>query len=551
MQPFHASLFRLCLLAVTLCCLNSCAEPRHEFLMLPMSDGTRLATDVYTPAHGDGPWPVILARSTYGRAFDQFTNLAKEGYAVVVQDVRGMGASEGEKYVFHADGWRPDQHDGADTAAWIHNQPWCNGKIGTMGGSALSMTQMLLAPATPHLAAQVIEAGPANFYTDAIYQGGVFRTCLIEGWLTLIGQPHLIQVYKDHPTYDEFWTWYNTIAQPEKITAPALFVNGWYDIFAQGTIDGFLAREQHGGPGAKGNNYLIMKWSPHGPDVTTEYTHNENRFDVKISRIRDAFFAYHLKGQKNALDNIPKVQYYVMGDDRDPKAPGNEWRSADHWPPYPTRETPFYLHDDGTLSTDPPRANTAKRSFTFDPKNPYPTLGGPTLMPGLPAGPWDQRRHSNARKDLLKFASAPLEAPLEITGRVKVRLYISSDAPDTDFTAKLLDIFPEGDEREINILDNIQRVKMRNGLEQAAPLLNSPDEIVQLEIDLWSTAWIFNTGHRIGLHISSSNHPRFEVNPNTGADHPTPDGEMRTAQNTVHCAAPHPSAILLPCRPAP
>ncbi len=153
------------------------------------------------------------------------------------------------------------------------------------------------------------------------------------------------------------------------------------------------------------------------------------------------------------------------------------------------------------------------------------------------------------RKDLLKYASAPLEAPMEVTGRLTVKLWVSTDAPDTDFTAKLLDIFPEGDDREILIQDNIQRVKLRETLEKPCPLLTGPDQIVPLEIDLQSTSWIFNTGHRIGLHISSSNYPRYEVNANTGADHPEGQ-ELRVAHNRVHLDKDHPSAIILPVRPA-
>lgn len=521
----------LALLILALAHTACAVEPQKH--MVPMQDGTELVTDVYLP-RGDGPFPVVLARSTYGRG-QGADGFVKRGYAVVVQDVRGMGESPGEKYVFHPDGWRPGLQDGADTVAWIKRQPWCNGKIGTWGGSALGITQQLSAPATSDIAAQAIEVAPSTMFHEVAYRGGVWGKNLLEGWLAAIQQPHLVEVYKQHPRYGEFWTWYNFAAKAPDITAPGLFVGGWFDIFNQGTIDSFLTREQQGGPGCKGNNYLIMKWSPHGPDTTPDYKHNENRFDLKISQIRDKFFDYHLRGDADALRDVPKVQYYVMGDDA-PGAPGNEWRTAEAWPPYLTQQTAFLLHADGTLADGP--AQGGFREFTFDPRNPVMTVGGQNLL--LPSGPYDQRPVSG-RPDVLKYESAPLTAPLEITGRVTVQLRVASDAPDTDFTAKLVDVFPDG--REILMLDNIRRVKSRLGLDTTAPLLTGIDQLVEIEIDLWSIAWIFNTGHKIGLHISSSNYPRSEVNPNTGEDFPGPPETQRKALNRVHGGA-----LLLPVR---
>jgi hypothetical protein len=183
----------------------------------------------------------------------------------------------------------------------------------------------------------------------------------------------------------------------------------------------------------------------------------------------------------------------------------------------------------------------------YDPAQPFPTHGGANLL--LPAGPFDQRTVNEGRTDLLKFATAPLERPIEVTGRVRVVLYVSSDAPDTDFTAKLVDVFPAGDDREILMLDNIRRVKYRSGFEAPAPLLVSPDQVVTIEIDLWSISWIYNTGHRIGLQISSSNYPRFEKNPNTGDDFPKEDN-LRVAHNMVHTGKNRPSALFLPLRDA-
>ncbi len=514
------------------------AEP--TLTMVPMGDGTKLATDVHLPT-GDGPWPVILMRSTYGRLAQAADECLKQGYAVVIQDVRGMGDSEGEAHVFYAEGWREGLADGADTVAWVKAQTWCNGTIGSHGGSALAITQTLLAPSTDGIRLQHINSSPANLYHHMAYQGGVLRKNLVERWLTAIKQPHVIDIYKSHPRYDDYWEHFDSLAKTSDISAPALFENGWFDIFQQGTIDGFLARE--GQSATSGKNYLLLKWSCHGPDVEDDYTFNKNRFDLKVTPLRNKIFRHYLQGDEAALNGIPKVQYYVMGADTE-GAPGNEWRSADTWPPYSTTATTFYLRQGGDLSHPAPKTTEAMQRFVFDPANPVATHGGANLF--MPSGSLDQRKNGEGRDDILHFMTPTLEAPLEITGRITVRLSISTDAPDTDFTAMLLDIYPEGDGRQLSIIDGIRRVKTRNGFTEAAPLLESSEQIVALEIDLWSAAWIFDKGHRIGLNISSSNYPRFEVNPNTGEDFP--GDELRKATNTVHLSVAHPSVLVLPVR---
>ena len=523
--------------------------PASLFDLVPMTDGTGLATDVYLPAKEGGPWPALLVRSTYGRDMD-YSGLVRDGYAVVVQDLRGMGGSMGTGHVFFYDGWRCAATDGADTVSWIKAQPWCNGRIGTYGESALAMTQMMMAPVTTGVCAQYLNLVPSNFYADATYHGGVFLENLVEGWLLLIGQPGVTTLYKNHPRYGPFWAHYDSVSRAADITAPGLFVNGWYDIFAQGTINGFLSRERSGGEGARGKNYLIMRWTAHNGEITDEYAFRENRHALDVGQIRKKFLAAHLKGDLHALDGVPKVHYYVMGDDRDPNAPGNEWRSSETWPPYPTEDKVLYLNSDGSLGEHPGAGGGAPLGFAFDPRDPYPNYGGANLMPNMKWGPYDQRKYSTVRKDLLKFETPPLGEPLEICGRVRVRLSVSSDCPDTDFTAKLVDVFPEGDGREILMLDNIRRVKTRNGFDVPAPPLKGQDQIVELEIDLWSIAWVFNRGHRVGLHVSSSNWPRYEVNCNTGADHPEPGCEMRVAHNRVHTDTAHASALFLPVKAA-
>lgn len=531
----------------TFYCLVACAAgcPDTTTEMVSMRDGVKLATDITRP-DGSGKFPAILMRTPYGKGMkDEAKRLAESGYVAVFQDIRGMGKSEGEKNIFYGDGWREDQRDGLDTVEWIKKQPWSNGSVGTAGGSALGITQVLLAPITPGVAAQSIEVAPSGLYHHTVYRGGVFLKNLVEGWLTAIGQPDRIAYWKGHPTYDEFWTYYDAEPKAGSVTAPGLHIGGWYDIFTQGTINNFLSRQHQGGEGAKGNQKLIMKWSAHGADDCPDLKLQESRFDLKVSELRNAFLAHWVKGEKNDIMEKPAVNYYTYGDDTSVDAPGMEWRTADDWPPFPTVETPYYLSTDNALVTVAPTVENTAQTFTYDPENPFPTLGGANLL--IPSGPYDQRKVREGRTDLLAFATAPLDRPTEVTGRIWVRLFVSTDCPDTDFTAKLLDIYPDGDAREILIQDGIQRVKFRDGFSQAAPLLTSTDQIVEVKIDLWSTSWIFNTGHRIGLHVSSSNYPRFEKNPNTGEDFP--GTTTRKAQNTVHFDAAHPSAVLLPVRP--
>ena len=515
-------------------------------IMMKMTDGTELATDYYLPATGGPNWPVLVARSTYPKimAMRHAEAFLQQGYACVIQDTRGTGRSQGEHNVFFTDGWRDGLRDGADTIAWVKSQPWCNGKIATIGESALGITQVLMAPTTHDVACQFIEVAPASFYHTLAYPGGVWRKNLCEGWLGLLGLKDSMDIYKSHPQFDDFWTFYDAEAKASEITLPGMHVGGWFDIFQQGTINNFVTRQNNGGPGAKGNQKLIMKPSAHTGYDSRDYKFNKNVHDINIGQLRDQFLAHWLKGEQNDFAQQPTVRYYVLGDDTDPNAPGNEWRTADTWPPFPTTETSYYLSSSAALATEP-GSEPATDPFTYDPGNPLPTYGGSNLL--LPSGPFDQRKITKDRTDVLKFTTAPLTAPIEVAGVINVRLFVSTDAPDTDFVAKLVDVYPAGDDREILVLDNVQRVKFRDSFQKPAPLLTSPDQIVELTIDLWSISWIFNTNHRIGLQISSSNYPRFEINPNTGDDFPK-EGKAQVAHNAVHLGSAHPSALLLPVR---
>jgi hypothetical protein len=290
-------------------------------------------------------------------------------------------------------------------------------------------------------------------------------------------------------------------------------------------------------------NYLVMQPDTHRECLSRDYTFRDPG-GPNTGDLRRRFFDARLRGDTHALDGIPKVQYFTLGADTPADAPGNVWRSADRWPPSDARDTSFYLTAQNGLSRDAPSATPGTLEFAADPDHPYPTWGGANLSYNVPIGPYDQRARSEGRTDLLQFASPPLEGPVEIAGRVRVKLYVSTDAPDTDFTAKLVDIYPEPDGKVINIIDGIQRLKYRRSVERTEPY--TPGTVMDLEIDLWSTSFVFAPGHRIGLHIAGSNAPRFSVNPNTGADYIEEGAPAAIAHNTVHLSEDCPSALILP-----
>ncbi|MCH7686007.1 MAG: CocE/NonD family hydrolase, partial [Planctomycetes bacterium] len=429
--------------------------------------------------------------------------------------------------------------DGHDTLAWIARQSWSNGKIGTWGGSALGITQTLMSPGAPDaLQAQFIRWGTSNFYAQAVHQGGAFRKVLIEGWLKSIkADPETLEAYIANYTYSPFWDGMNSEAHAHEVNTPGVYWGGWYDIFCQGTINAFAAGHNRGGPRARGKCRLIMGPWAHGKLVEIQYPKNSKAPPGVKSLDAMAFFDHHLKGADNGVAADTPVHYYVMGDPTDPKAPGNFWRAADNWPP-PANPVKFYFHGDKKLVRGVKQTGNAQLAYKYDPKNPVPTIGGQNMI--IDRGPMDQRR-IESREDVLVFTTDVLDEPLEVTGRISSKLYIESDCPDTDFTVKLCDVYPDG--RSMIVTDGILRARFRMSFEKEE--LIEPGKTYELTVDLSSTSLIFNKGHRIRVAISSSNAPRFDPNPNTGKPLRADDA-TRIATNTVHMSAAHPSCVVLP-----
>lgn len=531
----------------------ACAQPKADLtVMLPMSDGTRLATDVYLPESGGPGWPARLIRTPYGRVRynHEYGRQASRGYAMVLQDMRGRFDSEGKDLAFLDCGWA-HHRDGFETIEWIRRQPWCNGRIGTEGASAMGITQYLLAPTNPPgLTAQYILVGAPSLYHHAAYIGGALRASLVVGWLTGGGfDPDNVWVTAGHIFYDEHWKGLDSIARAEDVQVPAVHFAGWYDVFLQGNIDGFVSRHHAGGPGARDRQKLIIgPWAHGGPQrdrnaggetarPVGQLRYPANSLQTPFACGGQQWFDFYLKGEPTGIENVPAVQYYTMGAVGEENAPGNVWQTAENWP-VPSTPTPFYFHADGALSTVPPGNEDGAVAFDYDPRRPVPTRGGCLLI--LPAGPFDQR-DLEQRPDVVTFTSEPLTEPIEVTGRLTANLVIVSDRVDTDFAVKLCDVYPDG--RSMCVADGLARCRLRKGYDRLAPL--TPGEPTPVEVDLWSTSMMFNRGHRIRVSVTSSNYPKYDVNVNTGWP-AWPMGPVLRAHNRVLCDRVRQSHIVLP-----
>jgi len=505
--------------------------------MVEMRDGIHLATDVYLPDYIDEPHGSILIRTPYNKDSGNMGDFADAGWPAIVQDMRGRYASEGIDTIF-----RNSHTDGPDTLEWIASQPWSNGKVATFGGSALGINQYYMAGTNPeNLACQYIQVATPNLHNHGMFQGGQYRQSMIDGWLEGQGSLFVLPEIIEHENYTmDYWT--NTSLEDnwQDINVPAIHIGGWFDCFTQGTIDGFLGYQYLGGEGARGHSKLIM-----GP-----WTHGFGRVcgDLVFPENADAGFPFELfvdmiyeyvenggYSEEYDFDSWPAVSYYVMGDLEDISALGNEWRYASDWP-IPLYEQEWYFSSNEELGKTLPDDDST--AYLYDPADPVPTIGGQNLC--LPQGSYDQTSAEN-RDDVLVFTSDLIDEPYEATGPITARLYVSSDCPDTDFTVKLTDVYPDG--RSMLITDGILRMRNRNGFDHWEFM--NPGEIYEVEVDLWSSSYIWNTGHKIRVSVSSSNSPRFLANPNT-MDPINGNSNYNIATNTLYVGENYPSCIILP-----
>ena len=532
----------------------------------------------------EGTFPVILERTPYDKTGLGLRRkghyYARRGYVVVIQDVRGRFTSEGEWYAFGDEG-----PDGYDTCAWIVEQPWSNGKIATTGCSYAGCTQSALASLDPPgLAGMFVEEGPWNYHTASMRHNGAcemrfmvyaFRMAttskealsdprlrqsldsafanvaqwvanapLKKGVSPLAEVPSYEQWHLDvltHGDLDEYWRrpgYGPELYYDQHADVPTVYFGGWYDSYARSTCTNYVELTER----KESQQALIMGPFTHGTG-SAEVSHagdvdfGRDAAIYDMNELRLHWFDYWLKGEETGAAHTKPVQIFVMGGGSGKRNSdgrldhGGHWRAEDEWPLARTQWTPFYLHTDGDLSPAAPSSGSRASSFTFDPANPVPTIGGNLSAgdPVLVAGAYDQRGDERffgytgslplaARPDVLVFQTPPLEKDIEVTGPLTVKLWISSTAVDTDFTVKLLDVHPpNGDYPQgfaMNVTDSIQRARYRDSRESAEFL--TPDTPTPLTIVMYPTSNVFARGHRIRLDISSSNFPRFDVNPNTG-----------------------------------
>jgi uncharacterized protein len=566
-------------------------------IFLPMRDGVRLATDVYRPA-AEGRWPVLLARLMYDKSNEWFLGLnldmaqaLQAGYAIVVQDTRGRYASEGE---FSMD-FEQESTDGADTLAWIANQPWSIGNVGMFGGSQLGLVQWLAAREQP---AALLAIAPMIAPSASIWhQGGALRLGAVvfvtlsqvamgelqrrisqgratpsdgaplaealgdlQRWyehLPLVDLPPvqgLAPSYADwvsHPL-DEARRHANTpVEMYQHIQIPALNIGGWYDIFLDGTLENYQQMRRQGGSALarKHQRLLIGPWAhidQSGAFPERDYGKLASAEAIDLAGIRLRWYDHWLKGIDNGVEQDKPVRIFVMGID--------EWREEDDWPLPATQFRPYYLHShgqantaagDGVLSRELP-GEESEDVYRYDPRDPVPTIGGGSLAPlsalDVNVGPRDQRQ-VETRSDVLCYATSPLPQALEVTGPIELVLYVASSAPDTDFTGKLVDVYPDG--RAEILSDGILRARYRESL--VAPVFMVPGPIYELHIPMRATANVFKAGHRIRLEVSSSNFPQFDRNSNTGGTITTEtEKDFVQAINRIYHDRAHPSYLLLP-----
>jgi predicted acyl esterase len=514
------------------------AASRHLAVEVPMRDGVMLTTDVYLP-EGEGPWPAVLRRMPYARgaAGKQYLAelLPQHGYVFVLQSQRARFGSGGEWAAFQT-----EAIDGYDAVAWVAQQSWCDGRVATNGGSAGGINQYLMAiTGPPALVCQHVVAASCNLYEQVTFPGGQFRKAQSEGWARENGvSPSSVATVRSHPHDDDYWANVNAEPYLAQQRIPVMHVAGWFDSFLAGNLRAFELMENGGGCGMQ--KLVIGPWTHGGlrQNRAGELTFPENAaWDARdFDQVR--WFDHWLKKVDNGIMEEPPVRYYVMGAVGEAGAPGNEWRASPTWP-VSAKETRFYFREGGALSEDAPAADEPADMYVHNPDDPVPTIGGRSLGIGG-SGPRDQRP-IEGRSDVLIYTSDVLDEPVEVTGQVSVHVWAASSAPDTDFAAKLCDVYPDG--RSIQFAEGLVRARHRNTSTKDEFLV--PWQPTEFEIDLWSTSVVFNRGHRLRVIISSSDYPCYDVNPG----HNLPCGQQADAvraTNVVLHDREHASWVSLP-----
>jgi putative CocE/NonD family hydrolase len=554
-----------------------CGVRLERDLRVPMRDGVTLSTHVFHPASAAQPLPAVLIRQPYGNDDHPCMHArgrywARKGYVCVVQDVRGKYGSQGV--------WEPvvgEAADGWDALDWVAGRPWCNGDIGMVGESYYGLTQWAVAGAGHPNLRCVAPGDTAPDLYRAVYPGGAFALMTWGEWAYEMEtrtqrNPYRFDpwhlpladaaraagadsaTFRDfvgHPRRDAWWERRDLTGGG--VAVPGLHWSGWYDVLLDGSLAGWRAAAEHAAaagaqsdPGrpAAGVQQLVIGPTDHG--LTPMTSGHVGRIDVGrdtwsfdvVQRFVDRF----LQGTPNGADHDPAVRVFVVGAGR--------WRTADSWPLPGTRFTRFHLHSrgdatavaGGVLSPEAPGDETPDR-FVYDPDDPVASWLGRSLWDM--AGELSDRRPLEGRRDVLVYTTPPLAADLEVVGPLSATLYASTTAPDTDFTAALVDVFPDGHAQFVQ--EGIVRLAALPGAPEA-PLADA-DLVRVLPIEMSATGHLFAAGHSVRLEVSSSNFGRFDRNLNSGHT-PGADARRATAGQTVYHDARRPSHLTLPVIPA-
>ncbi len=594
-------------------------------LMVPMRDGTRLATDVYYPKDADGPVPAIFVRTPYNfnywdvelrapRSMASILDAVRRGYAYVIQNERGHFFSEGDWDILG-----PPLTDGEDALTWIAEQTWSNGKVGLVGCSSTAEWQMAVAsrghPALAAMNPQGFGAGVGRvggwYEQGNWYRGGAVQMLFI-AWL--YGQQNQVRpMFPPETTQEERvrvaksfdlaqrlprvdWAealrhlplqdileavdgphgifadsmpvatggrmvqrtpadpaWYRGGLYHDSMPfdVPALWYMSWYDVSVGPNLAMFNHAREVASPEVADRQYAVIAPTLHcayrratEETVVGERSVGDARLDYEA--LTWGWFDRFLKGEENGLlDTLPRVRYYTMG--------SNEWQSSGTWPPAGARPLTYYLSstgragttmDDGVLTTRPPTRDRPDR-YSYDPADPVPSHGGNVCCTGnaVRGGALDQQELEQ-RPDILVYSTPPLEEGIEVSGPITVTLYVSSDAKDTDFTAKLIDVEPDG--TAYNLDETIQRTRYREGYDRTVWM--EEGVVYRVVLGPMNTSNWFAPGHRIRIEVSSSNFPRFDRNLNTGGrNYDETVGVV--ARNAVHHSDAYPSSVELTVAP--
>jgi uncharacterized protein len=590
-----------------LCACAPCVLPAQEVLVeknvaARMRDGVVLRADVYRPRTNQ-QLPVLLQRTPYsknpGPGESQFHRLARAGFVVVVQDTRGRYMSEGVA-VPH-----DEADDGFDTVEWAAKLPGVDGRVGMFGGSYLATTQLLAATRRPPSLVALFPSASYASRHDMVFQGGAFY--LMDGLSWNLGQAQdvkrrqltpaadrdgelgltaeqrrrmqqkwmwalplntvgthdsvatLLRRYAPgyfdmlaHPGRDAWWDTFDIAARHAQFVVPGYHLTGWYDALVNGTLKNFAGlRANAGSEVARRNQRLIV-----GPWTHARPTAASTRIgDVEYGPLAGfnseslivAWFRHWMPASARveeprvASADFPAapVRLFVMGE--------NRWRDEQEWPLARARATPWFLLSEGTANSASGNGRlvlqaatgAARDTFTYDPERPVPTGASGAYS----RAPHDMRELEQ-RPDVLVYSTAPLTTPIEVTGPITLHVWISSSARDTDVTARLVDVFPDGTARALT--DGIQRARYRTS--RTTQELLTPGQPTEIAVDVGATSNVFLPGHRIRLEVSSSNFPRFDRNPNTGEPFGA-SARIERARQVIHHDAQYPSRLVLPVIP--